>query len=244
MNNTFDLYLDNGGYDNFDLKAVLFDMDGVLYDSMKHHARSWFETMTEFNIESTLEEFYMHEGRVGHNTIDLLIRRNFGRSATDDEKNRIYKRKTELFAKYNRHETIPYANEVLKEVKVCGLQSVLVTGSGQKTLLEGLNNNFPDIFRSDMMVTAYDVKHGKPNPEPYLTGLKKAGNLKPNQAIVVENAPMGVQSAVAAGIFTIAVNTGPIPDEVLWDAGANIVLPSMKDLAENWLNYYKKTGSR
>ena len=89
------------------------------------------------------------------------------------------------------------------------------------------------------MVTAFDVKHGKPHPEPYLMGLEKAGHLKPNEAIVVENAPRGVEAAVAAGIFTIAVNTGPMPDKILADAGANIVLPSMKALYEKWDELYK-----
>ena len=50
------------------------------------------------------------------------------------------------------------------------------------------------------MVTAFDVKYGKPNPEPYLMALKKGG-FKPNEALVIENAPLGVQAGVAAGIF-------------------------------------------
>ena len=70
------------------------------------------------------------------------------------------------------------------------------------------------------MVTAFDVKYGKPHPEPYLMGLQKA-HAKPNETFVVENAPMGVEAAVAANIFTIAVNAGPLPDQVLLDAGAD-----------------------
>ena len=83
------------------------------------------------------------------------------------------------------------------------------------------------------MVTAFDVKYGKPNPEPYLMALKKA-HLQPNEALVIENAPLGVQAGVAAGIFTIAVNTGPLPDQVLWDEGANLLFPSMPAFNENW----------
>lgn len=60
-------------------------------------------------------------------------------------------------------------------------------------------------------MTAFDVKLGKPHPEPYLMGLEKAG-VKSHEAFVVENAPMGVRAGVAAGIFTIAVNTGPLDD--------------------------------
>ena len=80
------------------------------------------------------------------------------------------------------------------------------------------------------MVTAYDVKYGKPHPEPYLMGLQKAG-VAANEAIVIENAPMGVEAGVAAGIFTIAVNTGPLPDQVLLDRGANLLFPNMATLA-------------
>ncbi len=78
------------------------------------------------------------------------------------------------------------------------------------------------------MVTAFDVEIGKPHPEPYLMGLEKAGNLKPNQAFVLENAPLGVESAHRANIFTVAVNTGPLIDSVLIDAGADVLMDSLE----------------
>ena len=62
------------------------------------------------------------------------------------------------------------------------------------------------------------------------------GGLKPNEAIVIENAPLGVQAGAAAGIFTIAVNTGPIDGQVLLDAGANVLFPSMQAFCDNWEN--------
>ena len=70
-------------------------------------------------------------------------------------------------------------------------------------------------------------EHGKPAPDPYLMGLSKAGGLQPWEAIVVENAPLGVRAGVAAQIFTVAVNTGPLPDEALWQEGADLVMPDM-----------------
>ena len=68
-------------------------------------------------------------------------------------------------------------------------------------------------------------------------GLKKAG-VEPNQAIVIENAPLGVQAGVAAGIFTIGVNTGPLDDKVLIDAGADLLLNSMQQLSESFDDIY------
>ena len=89
-----------------------------------------------------------------------------------------------------------------------------------------------------LMVTAFDVERGKPDPEPYLMGLQKGG-LHADECVVVENAPLGVRAAKAAGIFTIAVNTGPLPNEALTDEGADILLPSMQALCDAWNMLYQ-----
>ena len=98
------------------------------------------------------------------------------------------------------------------------------------------------MFHKEKMVTAFDVKHGKPHPEPYLMALKKSG-LKPWEVLVVENAPLGVESAASAGLFTIAVNTGPLDAAVLVNSGADIVLDDMENLYEKWDLFSKKVSS-
>lgn len=87
------------------------------------------------------------------------------------------------------------------------------------------------------MVTSYDVSHGKPAPDPYLAGMKKA-HVYPWESIVVENAPLGVQAAVAARCFTIAVNTGPLPDEELISKGADLLMPDMRTLSRQWSHWH------
>lgn len=235
----FNKYLERNNYPSFDVKAVLFDMDGVLYDSMKWHAKAWKQTMDEYNLSSTEDEFYLFEGMVGFNTIRTVIKREQHRDAEEDEVNEMYRRKSELFAQFNDNALIPRAYDFVKKVNSEGLISVVVTGSGQASLLDNLGQKFDGVFTKERLVNAYDVKHGKPHPEPYLMGLQKAGNLKPNEAIIIENAPMGVKAGVAAGIFTIAINTGPLDPQVLWDAGADIVLPSMNALYDNFDEYLK-----
>ena len=155
---------------------------------------------------------------------------------------RIYERKSELFVKYNTGETIPGARAILNFVKSSGLKPVLVTGSGQPSLLDRLDQDFPGIFTPETMVTAFDVKIGKPHPEPFLMGLQKGGNLSPNQALVVENAPLGTEAATSAGIFTICVNTGPLSDNILTDAGAKLVFHSMQELMERFPEILKITS--
>jgi HAD superfamily hydrolase (TIGR01509 family) len=230
MNYYLKEYLRQHNYTRFDIKAILFDMDGVLYDSMPAHDLSWRQTMDELNLQHIPYEFYLQEGRIGKSTINAVFQRNLQRDATEEEEQRIYARKTELFQQYNSGATMPGAKEVLDYVKEKGLKPVLVTGSGQPSLLDRLDLHFPGAFTPDTMVTAFDVVNGKPHPEPFLMGLKKGGNLQPNQAIVIENAPLGIEAAVAAGIFTIAVNTGPLSDAILKEAGASLVFDSMTTL--------------
>ncbi|MDR1937950.1 MAG: HAD-IA family hydrolase [Tannerellaceae bacterium] len=215
------------------IKAVLFDMDGVLYDSMPLHVMAWSEISGRYRLNSTPEDFYLFEGRTGGSTLDELFRRTFGRDATEEEKKAIYQEKVELFNQVNTGRVMPGAAEVLAQVKEHGLEALIVTGSGQHSLIDKLNQDFPGCFRREKMVTGFDVQYGKPHPEPYLMGLEKAG-VEACEAIVIENAPLGVQSAVAAGIFTVAVNTGPLPDKVLWDEGAGMLFPGMHALAQNF----------
>ena len=77
----------NFEFNNFELTAcaVLFDMDGVLFDSMPNHAYAWSHAMTQFGLEMTAYEAYLHEGRTGNGTIDILTQRYWGRDATEEE---------------------------------------------------------------------------------------------------------------------------------------------------------------
>lgn len=215
------------------LKAVLFDMDGVLFDSMKNHTLAWYRTIAGLGIACEREEFYLCEGATGEWTINRIFRRAYGRDAAEEEIERIYEEKNRRFNELPPVEVMPGAKEVLEKVRNRGLKPVLVTGSGQRSLLERLEREFPGAFAAERMVTAFDVRQGKPHPEPYLKGLEKAG-VTAAEAMVVENAPLGVQAAVAAGIFTAAVNTGPIPEQRLREAGAGIVLSGMPALADSF----------
>lgn len=219
-------------------KAVLFDMDGVLFDSMPNHAQSWAKVCNNHGLHMTPEEAYLHEGRTGASTIHILTQRQWGRDATSEEIQNIYEDKCALFNACPEAPKMQGAEVTLERVKDLGLKIHVVTGSGQRSLLERLNTHYPGFFSLDRVVSSKDVEHGKPHPEPYLKGLAQAG-VAPWEAFVVENAPLGVRSAVAAGIFTIAVNTGPIPDEVLLNEGAHLLFPNMQALANAFADLYK-----
>ena len=233
MKQAINTYLQKNGFEALRLKAVFFDMDGVLFDSMPNHAKTWAVVAREYGLDLSPEEVYMNEGRTGESTINMLTQRQWGRAATAHEMEELYARKCALFNQCEEAPPMPGAAEVLRCVKQAGLGIYVVTGSGQLSLLNRLQTNYPGYFSPDRLISSRDVRHGKPHPEPYLMALDRAG-LQPWEALVVENAPLGVRSAVAARIFTVAVNTGPLQPQTLTNEGAHLVFPSMNALAEQW----------
>lgn len=208
------------------LKAVLFDMDGVIFDSMPHHAVAWVKAFADEKIDFNEYEAYKREGMTGVATIQEMFLAQKGREATAEECDRIYATKCGYFEQEGPAGVMAGIREVLEFVRDAGLQIYIVTGSGQHSLFEKLDSLFPGIFAQERMVTAYDVKKGKPDPEPYLMALKKGG-FSADEAIVVENAPLGVTAAHAAKIFTVAVNTGILLPEDLLSKGADVLFDDM-----------------
>lgn len=225
------------GHKALQLRAVLFDMDGVLFDSMPFHADAWSQVMTEAGFNFSREDVYMNEGRTGADTINTASIAQFGHPSTPEQIEALCKAKCDIFATYPPTPRMPGALELIEKVKACGLTPMIVTGSGTPTLLDRIQSNFPSLFDENHIVTSFNVKRGKPYPDPYLLALEKGG-FAPNEAIVVENAPLGVTAGVAAGLFTIAANTGPLKDSVLSDAGASLVFPSIQALCDEWDNLY------
>lgn len=214
-------------------KAYFFDMDGVLFDSMPNHAIAWEEVMKQHNLPFTIRDCYVNEGRTGESVIREAMLKARKRNATPEEIQTIYSEKSSYYTmleqKAGGTPVIKGIADVLEFVQSSGDQIWVVTGSGMRTLLDKLNKVLPPVFSTDRMITAFDVVKGKPDPEPYIKAWERSGMAK-EQCIVVENAPLGIQSGKAAGLVVYAVNTGILEREDLLDAGADKVFNSMQEL--------------
>ena len=184
----------------------------------------------------TADDAYATEGARGVDTIRKMVKRQQRRDIDEAEAQRMYDVKSHIFHSLPEAPIMPGVLDLMQQIQADGIQIGVVTGSGQRPLIQRILSDFENYVDEKHITTAYDVKHGKPNPDPYLVGLKKAGNLMPYEAIVVENAPLGVRAGVAAKIFTIAVNTGPLPAQILLDANADLLFPTMKEFSDNWHN--------
>lgn len=217
-------------------KLVLLDMDGVLVDSMPIHDYAWRTAADKYKLKYDAGEFFRAEGMKGRDTIILLYRKTFDEEPTEDFIEEVYAYKTHLFEERQADllRPIPHVRELilyLKEVR--GIDLGVVTGSTTANALSRIGTYFEGLFTEEQLITADKVEKGKPDPEPYLRGMSLTGH-SAGETLAVENAPLGVRSAVAAGAFTVAVATGPIPEEILRHEGANLIFPNMRALLAWW----------
>ena len=223
-------------------KVYFFDMDGVLFDSMPHHAQAWEEVMSRYGLHFTARDCYLQEGRTGQSVIDECMLRERGRHATDEEVNIIYNEKSARFHELGGAAPVTGVKDLLDYLKQQGALIFIVTGSGQQTLFDTLQTHFPGIFTRERMITAHDVTHGKPDPEPYLKAFARAkammtpNVITPVDCCVIENAPLGTRAGHDAGFDVYAVNTGPLDDEDLWAEHPTKVFGNMTEL----LTFFKQ----
>ncbi|MDO5016821.1 MAG: HAD-IA family hydrolase [Porphyromonas sp.] len=211
-------------------KLFLFDMDGILFDTMPHHVRSWKQVSDEYGIVAEEGEFYLYEGMRGVDTIRQLYERTFAKTPDVELVNEIYHRKTEIFNNDDFELVcIPGTRDVMSYLKSKGQEIAVVTGSTANNAYPRIEKHYADFISLDHIITAESVERGKPFPDPYLMGMELFGR-KPEETIVIENAPLGVKSGHDAGAFVIAVTTGPIEEYVLREHGSDLVFADMQAL--------------
>jgi beta-phosphoglucomutase len=195
------------------LRAIIFDMDGVITMTMPAHFRAWAKVFSDEGIPVSKLEVYSREGQKGLNSV-LEIFAEYGKAITLKRAKELLKKKERLFKANTSIRFAPGARAFIKECDTQGLKLALVTGTARSEVMKILPKDL--INRFDVIISGSDVKHGKPHPEPYLKAIK---NLKVSrgEAIVVENAPFGITSAVKAGLFCIAIETS-LPKAYLKDA--------------------------
>jgi HAD superfamily hydrolase (TIGR01509 family) len=206
------------------LKAVIFDMDGVLVDSMPYHADAWVSVFKDVGINIRREDIYDIEGS-NHIGIIKLVFKRAGRTPEHADFLRLAQKKQEIFSKINKAKVFDGIYECINSLKNKYLLAV-VSGSDRAVVIELIERFFPDTFSA--IVSGNDVKEGKPSPEPYLKALEML-KVKKDECIVIENAPLGVESAKRAGLYCIAIPTYVEP-ELLKDA--DVVLANHAMLKE------------
>lgn len=185
------------------IKAVFFDLDGTIIASMPAHVIAWRKVLSEIGI--TLDDLYieLHEGEKAEDTIFRLAQEN-GLTLSRDELHALIERKRALYRSMAVRGLIPEARQLIDELLRRGVECDIVTGSIRANMNGVVSPEEQALFTH--IISADDYERGKPLPDPYLIAVKRSG-LLPEEGLVLENAPLGIASSVAAGLRTIAITS-------------------------------------
>jgi mannitol-1-/sugar-/sorbitol-6-phosphatase len=194
--------------------GFLFDMDGVLVDSTPAVARVWSQWASKHGFDP-VETTKRAHGRPCLSTLRELL--------PDASKNVLEREnawmEAEEIADVIDVIALPGAVELLSTLAP---EQFAVVTSATLPLAEVRLNAGGVLKYSKNLITVADISHGKPHPEPYLKGAEKL-HLRPEDCIVIEDAPSGVRSGKAAGCRAIALRT-TTPDDELLAAGADWIV--------------------
>ena len=203
--------------------AILFDMDGVIVDSMPYHYIAWYEALRPYGIRATAFDAYIREGEKWQKTLkDLFAREGLKLNGRIGKK--IFRERAKIFKKYFRRHIFFGVEDFLSCVKAKGYLLALVSGTPEKEIKKILPKSIRDKFSA--IVAGDHLKVGKPHPAPYLKAAKSL-KVPVKKCAVVENAPNGIASAKAAGMFCFAVTTS-LPKDYL--KGADIIVDKLEEI--------------
>lgn len=205
--------------------ACIFDMDGVLADSMRQHHAAYVQVLEPLGVEVPRLEVFRREGMNSRNVIREILAEH-GIPLGDGEAARLGERKQAVFRAMGRPPLHRGAERCVGALKAAGMRLAVVTGSSRENVTHILG---PLAAQFDATVADGDYRNQKPDPEPYLTAAVKL-RVQPERCAVVENAPLGIRSAVAAGMLCIALPT-TMPVEALREAGAHAIAGSLEEVA-------------
>ena len=208
------------------MKGLIFDLDGVLVDSMPTHYKAWkiaFDETTSLQVDE--RSIYLLEGMRGEDLVEEIFKKY---SYTDLSKTKdVLLRKDEIFRSMMNVKPYDKVNEILRQLKCT---KGIVSGSAKQDVVSIIDRCLQnDVI--NIVLTGDDIVQGKPNPEGFKLFLQRA-RLNPSDVLVIENAPLGVQASNNAAINPVVVlNNSPlrvndfdnlIPIDQIYDETKNI----------------------
>jgi len=208
------------------VKAVIFDMDGTLIDSVDLHARAWSEALSHFGKQVSFEEARSQIGKGGDQLLPHFL--------SEDEVHRIGEQLKEYRSQLFKREYMakirpfPGVRELFTAIRARGQKTALATSSPKDDLqVYKRLVNIEDLV--DKEITADDVDKSKPHPDVYQVALDEL-SVAPSKAIAIGDSPYDAEAARKAGIRPIGFRCGGFPEADLRAAGCVALYDSPEDL--------------
>jgi HAD superfamily hydrolase (TIGR01509 family) len=210
------------------MRAFLFDMDGTLAHNFPFHLKAWTAFLADHGRPMGEDEFFAYTG--GGMTNAEILRGLIRHDLEDHEVATLALRKETRYRDlYAPHRTpLPGLTDFLDAARAAGIVTGLVTSAGRDNI-DFLVGGLGLLGHFDLLLSADDVRYGKPHPEPYQTAAERLG-LSPAQCLAFEDAPSGIASAHAAGMAVVAVTTSLTEREALAHPGVVRAIPHYEGL--------------
>ncbi|MFQ5865545.1 MAG: HAD family hydrolase [bacterium] len=209
------------------IKAVLFDYDGVLVNSLPFHVKAWQNVLSAYNIKVKPDDVRLREGS---RSIEIAreIFEDWNVNISEDALVKLVETKQRIYRDITKAKLEHGVEAFLDKLKRQGILLGLVTGSARLNVQAVLNSAVTGQF--DIFISGDDVNEGKPSPEAYLKAAHEL-NVAPSQCLVIENAPLGIEAAKKAGMLVVGLTT--TLDQSHLD-GADFIAQDLMELANRW----------
>ncbi len=221
------------------IKAVIFDVDGTLVDSVDFHAQSWQRTFQHFGYEIPYEQIRPQIGKGSDQlmpvffSLEKLAKTDDGQSSTFGERMRDYRRELYKREYHPRIKAFPQVRELFYRIKADGKRIALASSATKADLVTYKQiMNVGELV--DAATTTDETKASKPEPDIFKVTLDKLGGIAPENVIVVGDTPYDAEAAGKVNLRTIGVLCGGFPEEHLRKAGCIAIYQDIADLLAHY----------
>jgi HAD superfamily hydrolase (TIGR01549 family) len=213
------------------LKAVIFDIDGTLIDSVDLHARAWQEAFRKYGHEVGFEEVRQQIGKGGDQLIPVFLtaeqQKQYGKQLEED-RGQIWKSKYMHLV-----QPFPRVRELVQRILDDGKQVALASSAKEDEL-----EFYKHVARIDDLVhketSSDDAERSKPYPDIFQAAMAKLHGVETREAIVIGDSPYDAQAASKIGIRSIGVRSGGFPEERLRASGYIAIYQDCAQLLDDY----------
>lgn len=212
-------------------KAVIFDVDGTLIDTVDLHASAWVEALQHFGFEIAFDDMRAQIGKGGDQILHGLLPPH----VVEQKGDAIKDFRADLFKREYLHKirAFPGVRELFERIRASGQRAVLAS-SGTEDEVETYKEiaNIADLI--DSATSSDDAERSKPFPDIFKAALDKLSPLRADDAVVVGDTPYDAEAARNAGLKTVGVLSGGFSEQALRDAGCIAVYRDAEDILKNF----------
>ena len=213
------------------IKAIIFDLDGTLVDSVEYHAEAWVKAFKEYGYDFSHETLSQQIGKGSEFIVGELL--------SSEEAEKLHSDIAQYRKKYyqdnllEKVQPFPKVKELFEAIKADGIRIVLASSAREETI-----EHYKQLLEIEDLIegatSTDEVEKSKPEPDIFRTALDKLDGVSADEAIVVGDSPYDAIAAKKIDLTTIGLLGGGFSEDTLKDAGCVAIYKDPADLLDNY----------